>query len=204
MYILGTDRLDNCRPSCGSFVPYCSSNFPKPMSWPSYNRFLFCRIVKTFSQTETTQVEVLFLSLRRMTPAFCIQIYSVSLIKCQIIVSVNLCGFLWAWLFDIVFMIPLLSERAIRYIMYETVRLCLTPFSFPALDGRRPKNCEDFTEMVVVRLLVFMSQCHNIFFTMQINVIYTTNDQFEVPNITVWLQNSHFVSSSPWFECRAG
>jgi hypothetical protein len=65
------------------------------------------------------------------------------------------------WLFmglvtDIVFIIALLSENEIKYIMYETV--CLTPFSFPLLDGRRPTNCVDFTEMVLVRMLLF-SHC---------------------------------------------
>jgi len=52
------------------------------------------------------------------------------------------------WLFmglviHVVFMIPLLSENEIKYIMHATV--CLTPFSFPSLDGRRPTNYVDFT-----------------------------------------------------------
>jgi hypothetical protein len=42
----------------------------------------------------------------------------------------------------------------------------LAPVSVPELDGHRPKNWEDFTEMVVVQLLVLTSQCLNTFFTL--------------------------------------
>jgi len=56
--------------------------------------------------------------------------------------------------------------------MRRSVRL--TPFSFPLLDGLRPTNCVDFTEMVSVRMLLFQPLCHITFFTLAVSVIYKT------------------------------
>ena len=52
--------------------------------------------------------------------------------------------------------------------------VCLTPFSFPFLDGLKQTNCVEFTEMVSVRILLFQPLCHITFFTLAVTVIYKT------------------------------
>lgn len=141
------------------------------MSWPLYRLFRFLRIVKTLSETEDTRRGIIFV-LNSAHPGF----LSSDLFRLVSKVSNN-CFYKFMWLFmvlviDVVFMIPLLSENEIKYIMHRTV--CLTPFSFPSLDGRRPTNYVDFTETVLVTMLLFKPLCHIIFFTLEINVTDTT------------------------------
>jgi hypothetical protein len=70
-------------------------------------------------------------------------------------------------------MSALLSESETKRIMCETVPLTL--FSFPLLDGCRPTNCVDFTEMVSVRLLLFMLLYHDVYFTLAISAVHKAN-----------------------------
>ena len=140
--------------------------------------FFVSFVLLRHSLEKRTQVEVLISSWTRLTPAFYLQIYSVSLTKCQTIVCVNLCAFYglgyWYFLYDSV----AVRERNKIHYVWDGLSVCLsvslTPFSFPLLDGLRPKNCVDFTEMVYVRILLFKWLCHNIFCTLAINVIYKT------------------------------
>jgi hypothetical protein len=124
------------------------------MSWPRYRLFRFLRIVKTLSEIEDTNRGIIFV-LNSADLGF----LSSDLFRLVNKVSDNcFCKFMWLFMglvSDVVFMIRLLSQNEIKYIMYGTV--CLAPFSFPSLDGRRPTNYVDFTEMVLVGMLVLKS-----------------------------------------------
>jgi hypothetical protein len=113
---------------------YC----PKLISWPRYSLFRFFRIVKTLSQKEDTSRSIIFI----LNPAD-LGFLSSYLFRLVNKVSHNcFCKFMWLFMglvIDIVFVTPLLSENEIKYIMYETV--CLTPFSFPLLDGPQTELC---------------------------------------------------------------
>jgi len=100
------------------------------------------RIVKTLSEKEDTRRGIIFV-LNSVDLGF----LSSDLFRLVNKLSNNcFCEFMWLFMglvIHVVFMIPLLSENEIKYIMHATV--CLTPFSFPSLDGRRPTNYVDFT-----------------------------------------------------------
>jgi hypothetical protein len=98
------------------------------MSWPHTNLFRFFHIVKTLSQKEDTGRCIIFV-LNLADPGF----LSSGLFRLVNKMSNNcFCKFMWLFIglfIDIVFMIPLLSENEIKYIMYETVCLSVSLLS---------------------------------------------------------------------------
>jgi hypothetical protein len=101
---------------------------------------------------------------------------------------------------DIVFMIRLLPENEIKCIMYETASLSHSVLISFTWRAQTKELCgfningfgwDAFVQVTVPQHILYsVNQCN------------LQNDQFEPSNITVWLQGSHFVSSSPCSECR--
>jgi len=116
MYILGTGRLDSCRhhvaPSCHiaalTFLSPCLGSVP--------NIFVTFVLLRHFPKKEDTGRGIIFV-LNSADPGS----LSSDLFRLLNKVSNNcFCKFMWLFMglfIDIVFMIPLLSENEIKYIM---------------------------------------------------------------------------------------